>query len=268
MRNKRSDPDDPVILCRREKQRCWVRWGEREYGPWDELARSIRYSPDGKHWAIRGKLHGSYYVLADGAKYGPFDGHIDGPEFDVERGRFVFAAGRDIEFFLVVGGKVVRLGKIVDKPGEGKYVQVGKARYGPYYEVWSAHFSLQGGRWAAIASRDGEKRGFYLLLDGREFGPFIELEPRGKFGPGGLLFFCRELFGEDSGILTNIVINGERVYGPCENAFIHDFSPDGKCWMLQAKRGEFEGLVVDGREFGNYPFPRFIFEFSPHFSQA
>lgn len=263
MKNKSSDPNDPVILCRREKQRYWLRWGEKKYGPWDKLDRSIQYSPDRKHWAIRGELHGHYYVLADGVRYGPFDGYVDSPEFDEARGGFVFAAMRGNEFLLVAGGKVVRRGKVIEKPGEGKYVCVGKDRHGPYYEVWSSHFSLQGGRWAAIASRDGEGRGFYLVLDGREFGPFVELEPRGRFGPGGCIYYCLELFEENSRTMENIVINGERVYGPCEDAFIHDFSPDGKRWMVHAKRGEFEGLVVDGLEYGNYPFPKFIFDFSP-----
>jgi hypothetical protein len=202
-------------------------------------------------------------VLADGARYGPFDAHVDGPEFDEEREAFVFAAMREKEFLLVAGGRVLRRGKIVEKPGEGKYVCVGKDRHGPYYEVWSAHFSLQGGRWAAIASRDGEGKGFYLVLDGKESGPFTELEPRGEFSSSGHIFFCRELFGDDSRTLQHIVINGETVYGPCEASFIHFFSPDGKRWAIHAKRDEFEGLVVDGREFGNYPFPKFIFDFSP-----
>ncbi len=263
MKSKKTDPDEPVILQRREKQRSWLRWKGKKFGPWDKLDRSIRYSPDGKHWATRGELHGRYYVLADGARYGPFDGYVEGPEFDAEAGAFVFAAMREKEFLLVAGGRVVRRGKIIAKPGEGKFIQVGKGRYGPYYEAWSAHFSLRGGRWAAIASRDGEGRGFYLVLDGKEFGPFIELEPRGDFSPTGALFFCRELFGDDSRTLQHIVINGERVYGPCEASFIHFFSPDGRRWMVHARRDEFEGIVVDGREYGNYPFPRFIFDFSP-----
>jgi hypothetical protein len=263
MKSKRPDSNNPVILQRREKQRFWLRWRGKKYGPWDNLDRSIRYSPDGKHWAVRGKLHGRYYVLVDGARYGPFDGYVEGPVFDEERGFFVFAAMRNNEFLLVAGGRVMRRGKIVEKPGEGKYVCVGKDRHGPYYGVWSAQFSLQGGRWAAIASREGEGQGFYLLLDGRESGPFTELEPRGEFSPTGSIFFCRELFGDDSRTLQNIVINGERVYGPCEAPFIHYFSPDGKRWMVHAKRDMFEGIVVDGREYGNYPFPRFIFDFSP-----
>ena len=263
MRSKRYDPNDPVILQRREKQRFWLRWKGKKYGPWDKLDRMIDFSPDKRHWAVRGELHGRYYVLVDGDRYGPFDGYVEGPEFDEERGVFVFAAMRGNEFLLVAGGKVVRRGRIVEKPGEGKYVCVGKDRHGPYYEVWSAHFSLRGGRWAAIASRDGERQGFYLILDGREFGPFIELEPRGKFSPTGSLLFCRELFGDDSCTLEYIVINGERVYGPCEAPYIHFFSPDGKRWMAHVRRGAFEGIVIDGHEYGNYPFPKFIFEFSP-----
>ena len=263
MMSKRSDPNDPVILQRREKHRFWLRWQGKKYGPWDSLDRLIDYSLDKKHWAVRGVLHGSYYVLADGERYGPFDGYVLGPEFDEERGVFVFAAMRGHEFLLVADGKVVRRGRIVEKPGEGKYVCVGKNRYGPYYEVWSAHFSLQGGRWAAIVSRDGQGKGFYLVLDGKEFGPFTELEPRGEFSPTGRLFFCRELLGDDPRTLQNIVINGERVYGPCEAPFIHFFSPDGRRWMVHAKREGFEGIVVDGREYCHCPFPKFIFDFSP-----
>jgi hypothetical protein len=263
MTDKVPDHDNPVILQRREKQRFWLRWGEKKYGPWEKLDRSISYSPDGKHWAVRGKLHGQYYVLVDGARYGPFDGYVEGPEFDEGRWVFVFAARRGNEFLLVANGRVVRRGRIVEKPGEGEYVCVGKDRHGPYYCVWSAHFSLQGGRWAAITSRDGQGKGFYLLLDGKEFGPFTELEPQGKFSSTGALFFCRELFGDDSRTLQNVVINGERVYGPCEAPYIYFFSPDGKRWMVHAKRGEFEGIVVDGHEYGNYPFPKFIFDFSP-----
>jgi hypothetical protein len=249
----------PVIVCRKAKRRCYLRSGEKKFGPWDELDRQIRYSPDKKHWAIRGKLHGQYYVLADGVRCGPFDGYVEGPEFDEERGVFVFAAMRGNEFLLVAGKKVMRWGKIVEKAGDGKYVRVGKNRFGPYHEVWFSKFSTQGNRWAVIAGK--EEKGFYLLLDGREFGPFSELTPRGEFSPNGRLFFCRELFNENSRTMVNIIINGERVYSPCEETWVHFFSPDGKRWAIHAKRGEFEGLVVDGKEFGNYPFPNFIFNF-------
>lgn len=263
MAEKTNIPDLPVIEKKQKNGKSYVHWLGKEFGPWDRLDEKVQFSPDGKHWAIRGELHDKYYVLTDDCKYGPFDGHVVGPEFDEERGVFVFAAMRGSEFLLVTGGKVVRQGRIVERPGEGKYILVGKSRYGPYYEVWSAHFSLQGGRWAAIASRDGQGKGFYLVLDGKESGPFTELEPRGEFSPGGHIFFCRELFGDDTRTQQNIVINGERVYGPCEASFIHFFSPDGRRWMVHAKREGFEGIVVDGREYGNYPFPKFIFDFSP-----
>ncbi|MCX6558388.1 MAG: hypothetical protein NTW95_13315 [Candidatus Aminicenantes bacterium] len=232
-----------------------VRIDGKEYGPWDKVDRPFKYSPDGKHWALTGKLHDKYYVLADGCKYGPFNFNIKGPWFDPCRGVFVFTAQRDNEFFLVAGGEVIRKGSVVEKPGGEMFITVSNKHFGPYQDVELPLFSPSGKKWAAALRRDD--KGF-LLLNGKEYGPFRAVE-RPEFSRGGELCTCPCRDDKGQGLL----VEGEKFYGPFEQYFGPWYSLDGKHWGLDIQKKKWHGFLVDGIEYGPFPFQYFVPEFSP-----
>jgi hypothetical protein len=233
----------------------YVRINGKEYGPWDKLDEKVQFSPDGKHWAIRGELHDKYYVLTDSRKYGPFNFNVKGPMFDPGRDVFVFTAQRDNEFFLVAGGKVIKKGKVVEKPGGEMFITVSNKRFGPYQDVELPLFSPSGKKWAAAVWR--EKQSF-LLLNGKEHGPFRSVE-RPEFSRNGELCTCPCRDDKGQGLL----VDGGKFYGPYEQYFGPWFSPDGKHWSLDIQKKKWHGFLVDGIEYGPFPFQYFVPEFSP-----
>ena len=152
----------------------YVRFGGKEYGPWDKLDEKVQFSPDGKHWAIRGELHDKYYVLTDSHKYGPFNFNIKGPMFDPSLGVFVFTAQRDNEFFLVAGGEVIRKGSVIEKPGGEMFITVSNKRFGPYQDVELPLFSSQWQKMGCLLCASDDNG--FLLLNGKEHGPFMAVE--------------------------------------------------------------------------------------------
>lgn len=234
----------------------YVRIGGKEYGPWDEVDRPFKYSPDSKHWAIRGELHEKYYVLADGRKYGPFNFNIKGPVFDPGHGAFVFAAQRDNEFFLVANGKIIKKGKVVEKPDEEKFIIVNGKHFGPYHDIELPLFSLSGKKWTATVHRENKS---FLLLNGKEYGPFKVVD-HPEFSGGGELCTCSCFSKEGRGFL----VDGEKFYGPYKGHSGPWFSPDGKRWGLDIeKKKKWYGFLVDGIEYGPFPFQYFVPRFSP-----
>jgi hypothetical protein len=253
---KKIDEKGISELIRKPGTGKWyVRIDGKEYGPWDKVDRPCKYSPDGKHWAIRGELHDKYYVLADGCKYGPFNFNVKGPWFDSGRGAFVFTAQRDNEFFLVAGGEVIKKGKVVEKPGGEMFVTISNKRFGPYQDVELPLFSPSGKKWAAAIRR--EDKGF-LLLNGKEYGPFMAVE-HPEFSRGGEICACPCRDDKGQGLL----VEGEKFFGPYEQYFGPWYSPDGEHWGLDIQKKKWHGFLVDGVEYGPFPFQYFVPEFSP-----
>jgi|GEM_PF-884464 len=255
MIDKIVESKKPVIERREINQKYYLHWGGKEFGPWDELDREVKFSPDNGHWAIRGTLHERSYVLIDGSKYGPFDYCTSKPWYDPDRMAFAFTANRGNEFFLIVDGKIVKKGKTVKNEEGDFFLLVNSRRCGPFQNVFFPAFSLRGRRWAAQVDREVRS---WLVLDGREYGPFSSVGVM-EFSKGAELFACRCDRGQGEGLL----IEGEQFFGPYESIFGPFFSPDGKRWGLDVGKGKkWHGFVVDGIEFGPFPFQYFVPRFS------
>jgi hypothetical protein len=254
--NKIDDPNLPVIEKRQATGKSYIHWQGKEFGPWDKLDEKIKLSPDHVHWVIRGKLNEKWYVLTDGRKYGPFNFNIKGPMFDPGRGTFVFAAQRDNEFFLVANGKIIKKGKVVEKPDEEEFIIVNGKRFGPYHDIELPLFSLSGKKWAAAVWR--EKQSF-LLLNSKEHGPFKHVS-RVEFSRGGEICTCSCSSKEGRGLL----VDGEKFYGPYKGHSGPWFSPDGKRWGLEIeKKKRWYGFLIDDVEYGPFPYQWFVPRFSP-----
>lgn len=255
MNDKTIEFKKPVIERREKNNKYYLHWGEKEFGPWDELDREVKFSPDNNHWAIRGMLHERSYVLSDGGKYGPFDYRSSEPWYDPGRKAFAFTANRGKEFFLIADGKIVKKGKTVENKGGEVFLLLNRRRYGPFQNVYFPAFSLSGRRWAAQVDKEGQSR---LLLDGKEYGPFPGMGVM-EFSKGAELFACRCDRGQGEGLL----IEGEQFFGPYQGIFGPFFSPDGRRWGMDVGKGEkWHGFVVDGSEYGPFPFQYFVPRFS------
>jgi hypothetical protein len=127
---------------------------------------------------------------------------------------------------------------------------------GPYDDVGKEAISPSGEKWAAAAWRGKEA---WLLLEGREHGPF--------HGVSGIVFSAnaeRCACRVDRGDGPELLIDGEGFFGPYEDVDQPDFSPDGRRWAADiTKKGKWHGFVVDGEEFGPFPFQFFMPRFSP-----
>ena len=265
--NNIEDPNLPVIKKRQANGKSYVYWQGKEYGPWDELDdvedegkrrcwTKIQFSPDRVHWAIRGRLNEKHYLLIDGRKYGPFNFNIKGPMYDPSRGAFVFAAQRDNEFFLIANGKIIKKGKVIQEGYEEEFIVVNNKRFGPYQDIELPLFSLSGKKWAAAVWR--EKQSF-LLLNGKEHGPFRHVS-RVEFSRGAEICTCSCSNEQGEGLL----VNGEKFYSPNKGHSGPWFSPDGKRWGLDIQKGKkWYGFVVDGIEYGPFPYQFFVPQFSP-----
>ena len=248
--------DDPVIEKRGKNEKHYLRWGSKEFGPWDELDDEVIFSLDRRNWVIRGELHGKSYVVIDGCKYGPFDRRVSKPSYDPGRKEFVFTASREGEFFLIANGKIIKKGKTVEKSDEKVILLVNSKRFGPYQYIFSPQFSLSGKRWAADAEKDGES---WLLLDGKEYGPFKRVGCM-EFSKGGETCASRC----DRGQGEELLLDGERFFGPYAGMDGPIFSPDGRRWGMDIRKGKkWYGFVVDGVEYGPFPFQFFFPRFSP-----
>lgn len=255
MAEKTNVPDLPVIEKKQKNGKSYVHWLGKEFGPWDKLDEKVQFSPDGKHWAIRGELNEKWYVLTDGRKYGPFSFNIKGPMFDPGRGAFVFAAQRYNEFFLVANGKIVKKGKVIEKADEEKFIIVNSKRFGPYHDIELPLFSLSGKKWAAAVYR--EKQSF-LMLNGKEYGPFKNVG-RPEFSRGAEICTCSCSNDQGEGLL----VDGGKYYGPYKDHSGPRFSPDGKRFGLEiAKIKRWYGFLVDNVEYGPFPYQWFVPQFS------
>ncbi len=255
MESNEGKQPGPVIERRGNRGKWWLEWQGKVSGPWGFLEKKPVYSPDGKHWAVRGELHQKWYVLIDGIKHGPFDSWLKQPWFDRERSAFVFTAGRKNEFYLMIDGRIIKTGRIFEK-GEGKVsLHIEGRRYGPYEDIREGVFSPSGGKWAAAAWRGDQ---CWLLLNGKEHGPFRKVGDV-EFGPGIEPCACRV----DRGNGPELLIDGERFYGPYDGIFGPEFSPDGRRWGMDiAMKNLQHGFIVDGETFGPFPYQYFFPRFS------
>jgi len=252
-----ANRDLPVIEKDKSGKRKFVCWRGKQFGPWDELNEEFRYSPDNSRWAIRGRLHGRHYVLCDMGRYGPFDHSVRQLSFDPARGAFVFTARRGNEFMLLAEGKILKKGRIVEKPSGESFVIVNRKRFGPYRDIHFPQFSQSGKKWAAEVWR--EDRQCFLLLNGKEYGPF-KYVGAAEFSGGVETCACK--CGNDLG--NGLLLDGVKFFGPYEDVFGPFFSPDGRRWGLDVRKKKgWNGFLVDGVEYGPFPYQFFVPRFSP-----
>jgi hypothetical protein len=226
-----ADYGQRVMFWFQRGGRWYAAVDDEEFGPydyrasWAELRFQFGFSSDGKRSAFTARRPAGWYVVVDGQEYGPY-------EFPADRGgsssSSIFAPRRD-QWWDVLGDLLAG--------GES----------GPRYHSWQEphfEFSPDGKRFAFTARRPA---GWYLVMDGQEYGPY-EL-PRGRsefpFGFDNAHFALTARRGGQ----WWLVVDGTEI-GPLEAEPWWEFAGHDVCYIAK-QRGAFR-IVLGDKEWGPY----------------
>jgi hypothetical protein len=235
-------------------------------------AKSIAFSPDGKHLGYVGTRPGKQFVVLDGHMHEYLAVSKQGIVFSPDGARSGWVAVReDSTQVAVVDGvesapydAISTQGVVFSPDGKRygfsassaeKYLVVLDGEEGPLFDsIASLRFTL-GGRALYVARRDGK---WFAVIDGVPYGPYDELQSLGKPGLSGGTAPSIEAFevsadGSRVGFIAKrgegwiVVVDGKE-HGPYERCVGLSISPEGSRVAFLASRGDGWFMVVDGEE--------------------
>jgi hypothetical protein len=268
-----NNPSQFVFAFKKDNK-IYVHYAGQTLGPYPSVEPSI--SPDGKHiavvYAFPNKNPG-YYVRIDDKIAGPYK-FAEFPYFSPDSKGYWYSYqtadgyggyvinGADLQKFAGSPGKV-RFSKLnhqyafVSKGEDGMYVQYEDSFAGPYSDVGSVVFSVDGSTLAFLyVLRKNYKEEFYLWVNGKVSGPFNYISCLGFAPDGKSLVYIEEHKNGES-----YFVYGDKRFGPMFvnsiTSYNFVFSPDGKhlayfYWTLDKKQKKPAYMKYDDKIYGPY----------------
>jgi len=248
----------PEQVIEKRGGKHYVRWGEKEFGPWDWVD-AMEFTCDRQSWMVRVKSGGKLYMLIDGVAHGPFDSFGRERWFTMTHNAFVCTVIRGREIFLIENGRMDKKGEIVDK-NSATFLEIGGRSFGPYKKVTDLLFGAGGRHWTADVEKQGRWHGFNV--DGVEYGPYPRQFFGACFSPDGKRWFVA-LDRERENSVCSFILDG-KTYGRFRIGEM-GFCNENRFYYSHTRREKYFA-VFEGREIGPFLHDDKDFEMTWEFS--